>query len=376
MASETPAEDAVQAQILKELDPTAYACTSLRKLSGGTANYIFQGQLKNTLSDGTFQVVIKHGEAFSASSTSLKLPTKRCILEKDSLAVVRNLPAATSSSCSVRTPRLLDFISTSNTQVLECLPESLNLKAYVLKHYSSTAASSLKQPMIEVGRGLGRWLRSFHDWAASPAQRDHFCALARKNTEMRDIKFKYNYELLLARVDAHPDLLSTAKTVFEQVLSMIRAELQDDEKLQAIHGDFWTGNILLPDTRIESDRQTPLFVIDWEMVQLWLPQLDLGQMIAELYELHLYKNITAGLWLIEGFVAGYGFVSDDFALRTALHVGTHLVGFGSMVPGWGTAQQARNVVEVGRDIVLRAWDKDTDWFQNHDLARLFQHVTD
>lgn len=53
------------------------------------------------------------------------------------------------------------------------------------------------------------------------------------------------------------------------------------------------------------------------MCQLWKPQLDLGQMIAELYELYLYKKIDAWLWLIEGFLAGYGFVDDDLAFRTS-----------------------------------------------------------
>lgn len=120
------------------------------------------------------------------------------------------------------------------------------------------------------------------------------------------------------------------------------------------------------------DHQTPLFVIDWEMCLFWTAPLDLGQMIAELYELSLYKDIKAGLWLIEGFVAGYGFVNDEFAYRIALHVGTHLVGFGSGVPGWGTVEQQENVARTGRDIILKAWQKDRAWFEGHDLAHLFK----
>lgn len=95
-------------------------------------------------------------------------------------------------------------------------------------------------------------------------------------------------------------------------------------------------------------------------------------MIAELYEFTLYRDIKAGLWLIEGFVDGYGFIDDEFAYRTALHVGTHLVGFGSAVPGWGTSDQQENVARTGRDIILRAWQKDRAWFEVHDLAPLFR----
>lgn len=135
------------------------------------------------------------------------------------------------------------------------------------------------------------------------------------------------------------------------------------------------SSIILPDEEIKPDHQIPLFVIDWEMCLLWTAPLDLGQMIAELYELTLYSDIKAGLWVIEGFVAGYGFVDDEFAYRTALHVGTHLVGFGSGTPGWGTLKQQENVAKVGSNIILKAWQKDSAWFESHDLAPLFRAVS-
>ena len=94
-------------------------------------------------------------------------------------------------------------------------------------------------------------------------------------------------------------------------------------------------------------------------------------MIAELYELTLFKNIQAGLWLIEGLTTGYGFLDDDFAYRTAMHVGTHLVCFGSRVPGWGTLEQVEEVVEVGRDLIIKAWEKDHLWFEESALSCLF-----
>lgn len=131
-------------------------------------------------------------------------------------------------------------------------------------------------------------------------------------------------------------------------------------------------SILLPDAEIEPDHPVPLFVIDWEMCQLGVRSLDLGQIVAELYELSLYKDIKAGLWIIDGFLAGYGFVDDDFAYRTALHVGTHLIGFGTSVPGWGTPEQVELVAKTGRDLIMRAWETDKNWFEGHDLAPLFK----
>jgi len=108
------------------------------------------------------------------------------------------------------------------------------------------------------------------------------------------------------------------------------------------------------------------------MSQIGVPNLDLGQMIAELYEMKLYKDITAGLWIVQGFVEGYGRVNDDeFAFRTAIQVGAHLVSFGTSVQGWGTPDQVEMVARTGRDIIIHAWRKDRKWFEGGDLACLF-----
>ena len=128
---------------------------------------------------------------------------------------------------------------------------------------------------------------------------------------------------------------------------------------------------LLPDRSLEQGGQTPVFIVDWEMCQLGLPALDLGQMIAEMYELSLFKGIDEGKWLIEGFAAGYGYVDDAFAFRVALHVGTHLIAWGTRVDGWGSEAQVRQVVGVAKELVLRAWHKDRAWFEAGDLACLF-----
>jgi hypothetical protein len=114
-----------------------------------------------------------------------------------------------------------------------------------------------------------------------------------------------------------------------------------------------------------------MFIIDWEMAQSGVLPLDLGQMIAELYLLKVYKDIDAGLWMIEGFVSGYGVLQDDAAFRTAIAVGTHLICFGGTVPGWGTPEQVERCVAKGKDIVVNAWRKNRRWFEEGDLCRLF-----
>lgn len=131
-------------------------------------------------------------------------------------------------------------------------------------------------------------------------------------------------------------------------------------------------SVLLPDRDVESKDPSPVFVVDWEMCQLGVRPLDLGQMIAEMYELFLYKDIRAALWLIEGFATGYGFVDDDFAFRVAVHVGAHLIGFGTSVPGWGSKEAIERVCNAGQDLISHSWGKDRAWFEDHDLSPLFR----
>ena len=128
---------------------------------------------------------------------------------------------------------------------------------------------------------------------------------------------------------------------------------------------------LIPDQPLHNSTQPTIFIIDWERCTFGVRPLDLGQMIAELYELYLYRGILAGLWLIEGFCAGYGIDDDAFAFRTAIHVGTHLVCFGD-VPGWGTDGQVLEVISKGKEVIVRAWNKDREWFLASELAPLFK----
>lgn len=147
--------------------------------------------------------------------------------------------------CRVRTPRLLDFNPGSATQVHEYLPNTLNLKEYALKHLARPPAAPSADPsekanVVGLGRGLGQWLRSLHDWAAAPEQR-WLREKAQMNKEMQAIKFTYNYERLLGQLDKFPSILGAAKTTFTEVVAMAKAELEEQDKLDVIHGDFWTG---------------------------------------------------------------------------------------------------------------------------------------
>lgn len=132
------------------------------------------------------------------------------------------------------------------------------------------------------------------------------------------------------------------------------------------------ASVLIPNTSLTDGSQTTLLVVDWECAQVGVRALDLAQMIAELYETKLFRAKDAGVWIIEAFLEGYGPLSDEMAFRTAIHVGVHLISFGSTVPGWGSEQQVEEVVKVGRDLIVRGWKKDKAWFEGETLGCLFR----
>jgi hypothetical protein len=143
-----------------------------------------------------------------------------------------------------------------------------------------------------------------------------------------------------------------------------------------IADSFNHTSILLPNSPLLIAGENPIFVIDWEMAQLGSRALDLAEMIGELYCYFLFKGIGESKQLLEGFVAGYGHIKDDVAFRTALQVGVHLISFASRVPGLGTHEQVEHAVALGRDLVVRAWQKDRSWLEKGDFACLFKTGSD
>jgi hypothetical protein len=73
-------EDPIAAKVLEDLKEGPYACTSLIRLSGGTANFTYRGILKSPLPDGTSTIVIKHAEPYVATISSWKFDVIRSVL--------------------------------------------------------------------------------------------------------------------------------------------------------------------------------------------------------------------------------------------------------------------------------------------------------
>ncbi|KAF5581262.1 phosphotransferase enzyme family [Fusarium pseudocircinatum] len=362
----------IDSKVRKALEGTKFEVSKLEKIMGGSVNWIYKAILVTPLDNGEKEVLIKHGEPYMASKPEFALPPLRGVIETESLKILSTVSTFDNLSKEtynfvVRTPELYDFDQASSTQILELMFDGINLKDYAIQRYGSPTSDSFQSQCQKLGRAIGRWLR---DFATRSAQQVRHRDLVAQNEFGQTVRYMVNYVWLHERIKEYPDLLKDTKDILAKVEQMAAAEKEDKNKLQVIHGDFWTGNVVLPNAAIKKGTKIPVFVVDWEMTQLGLPSVDFGQMIAEMYALWLYKSVDAGLWMMEGFIEGYGDISEDFALRTAIHVGTHLVCVTTDFPAWGRENYER-VVEIGRDIIVHAWEKDHEWFRNGDLACLF-----
>lgn len=156
---------------------------------------------------------------------------------------MQKLPRAADHLCSVRTPRVFHFDPGSSTQVQEYLPGSMDLKSYALKHFSPATPESEKPGIAGVARGIGKWLRGFHQWAGDPEQAALRSTVG-SNKEMQGVKLTYNYERLLWHLDKFP-FLRDSEGVFREIIAKAAAELEDEGQLQIIHGDFWPGKSVM-----------------------------------------------------------------------------------------------------------------------------------
>ncbi|PWY78442.1 phosphotransferase enzyme family protein [Aspergillus sclerotioniger CBS 115572] len=354
--------------IFKDLSETPYACSSLTPLSGGTANFVYRALLSHPLPDGTTSVIVKHSEAFVASNREFKLPAERCLIEESILESLNDFPSTIhrrelgegrTQEVTAKTPHLFTFNRETNTAVVEDLPDSLDLKSFLISRSASNNVS--QEWAYSIGRALGSWLRSFHLWADKEAQAG-VAAEMEKNRSMRDLKFTVNYDTLMNTIDRYHTILGEYRDMFSKVRDMATAELsrKDKDGFGIIHGDFC---VLIPQAALEQPSHIPLFIIDWELCHCGARALDLGQMFAELYMLKHFKDIEAGAWIIQGFMEEYQGLDDEMAFRALIHVGVHFIAWGPLIAGWGTPQQVEDVVRLGRDLVTKAWEKDRGWFE-------------
>lgn len=153
-------------------------------------------------------------------------------------------PSITANNFSLRAPRLYQFDRKANTQILEDLSDTIDIKT-VLE--SPTAYSVLPQSIsTSIGSALGTWLRSFHSWASAPAQAT-LRGMMGDNQPMRKIRYAISYGAFVDIVRKFPEIWEMHSKALLQVQDMAIAEYSKaaqenaEENWGLIHGDFWAG---------------------------------------------------------------------------------------------------------------------------------------
>lgn len=160
------------------------------------------------------------------------------------LNVLDTFPSIAAYNFSLRAPRLYQFDHKTNTQILEDLSDTIDIKTVLV---SPTAWSVLPRSIsTSIGSALGTWLRSFHSWASAPAQ-----AILRgimgDNQPMRKIRYAISYGAFVDIVRKFPEIWETHSKALQEVKNMAIAEYSKatqenaEENWGLIHGDFWAG---------------------------------------------------------------------------------------------------------------------------------------
>lgn len=261
MATNNAAE--IDAKVKEGLRGTRFEATSLSPLSGGSVNWTYLAKLKTPLEDGTTEVMVKHGETHMMSKPEVALTLIRCVSSADTNRRARrawiNTPKGIEAECFrylsynpfagkadptasidvvVRTPRYYHYDEQATNQFLEYLPGGISLKDYILKYYKNPSAEFVEIEARQVGKALGSWLRSFARWSATQSE---LRATAAENVEAQSFRHMLEFGWLAERVAQYSAILGDAKDIFAEVEKVAAAEIQDEDKLQVVHGDFWTG---------------------------------------------------------------------------------------------------------------------------------------
>ena len=92
--------------------------------------------------------------------------------------------------------------------------------------------------------------------------------------------------------------------VFEYAFKWLGDKDFSSRKDSLVHGDFRLGNLIVDEKGLAA-------VIDWEMVSIGNPLLDIGWMCVNSWRFGLSEKVVGGFGDLEELLAGYGSVSKE-----------------------------------------------------------------
>ncbi|RBR19598.1 hypothetical protein FVER53590_10932 [Fusarium verticillioides] len=375
--------------LLQQLENTAFACSSLIRLSGGSANYVYRGTLMHAMptrgDDRDMEsVIVKYSLGHVPGNAKFKLDLSRCSVENTVLEYL-NQSSLVTMKIKVPAMHFLALNAHRGIAIQQDFRHSTDIASIV----RSTELSGLwtQSQAFYTSQEVGNWLRHFHEWASEPEQAG-FRSKVGCNGPMQRLKHKVTYGAFTNVLKNFHDIREKNFGVLERVKERAELELhdlisgKDGPDRGMIHGDCWMGNVLLSNSslaQIGSDAATDIIFIDWELCQFGHRAYDLGHMIGDLYEAYHFHNSNIALAMIRGFIEGYGEIDDEIAFRTAIHTGMQLLGwYNRRAPSdavKGTREQISNAAKISTNFIVNGWERQKQWFQSTPLATLFNPGT-
>ncbi|TFK27869.1 hypothetical protein FA15DRAFT_692168 [Coprinopsis marcescibilis] len=326
--------------------------TNVDRVTGGLANHTYRARFEGP--DGPYSLIVKYSPPNVAFDINFALTNKRGFFEYSSLAHVPKLPTSV--------PNLVDHSKAVHydTEAHVLVLADVGKSAQTLKKRLIDDATTID--VRSIGRGLGEWLAELHLWGETDAAAPLREVLS-KNIEVADVALRYTFGGLV------PDDDPLWKEVRQHVES-IRAAIPTSPFI--VHGDFWTGNVLLSDG---DEPGTPkLTVLDWEACNCRaIPWNDIGQMCSEMYQPTFFGHAgEEGPQLIAAFLEGYKSrkaISKEDARMAVVRFGVHLFVWPGM-SGWGNDESVGRCKELGREYIQRAWSRDWEWIKSSTLGEL------
>jgi hypothetical protein len=101
-------------------------------------------------------------------------------------------------------------------------------------------------------------------------------------------------------------------------------------------------------------------------------------MLGDLYERKHFTGADSAIHIIQGFVAGYGLLTEDEAFRIAIHAGQHLICWyirrDPNAPFTQPIEKIEGAIRFGTEFIVHGWEKDREWFEGSDLSCLFEGI--
>ncbi|KAF9428437.1 Carboxy-terminal domain (CTD) phosphatase, partial [Podila epigama] len=358
---------------------------SLKKLSGGTANYVYRGTIpapSPNLFNGRQTVIVKHSADHLASYQQMALFVDRMAFEQTVLGIVANASDNVSDSskkveaietANVKVPRVLYWDQENYVVVHEDAGE----KSTHLKEFITLLAQPPSKKLTEdIGASLGEFLARLHLYGHH--HRSELYPTKMANTEALKLSRLVLYDLFPGKAKEHlHDLSQSDQDVLNLAAKWGGDRLMNEPETLA-HGDFWPGNMLVDTTTGKGDEilLKRMCIVDWELSRYAPAAMDIGQYMAEAFSLNKYRHPCQELLtdFLEAYCRTYSDRLTATDLKTAvIHCGGHFISW-TAITGWfkddDHKTKTREIVLLGVEYIKRAWTEDWTWIRQETPFRV------